>query len=199
MQGQEQQAKGWTPIEDARKGANFAVFALQVLAAPVEVFMRTRFGAKYFGVPSAVALLALPLWMTFWPGEDPQPLLIFWGLYIVMQLRARIECARMVARGDYVHTRYNGWPRLARLFRRMPERHVKIGPETVFVCVAGGLLMAVSPPLGSYLLAAGFSSGLLGSIIDAAERARSMEINDAWIEQQSLADRVREIQRDRMR
>lgn len=194
---QDQQPKGWTPFEDAKKGANFMMLAAQVLASPIEVFLRTRFGSRYFGVPSAIAILALPMWSLLWPREDPRPLLIFWGLYILMQLRARVEGMRMVARGDHVHSRYNGRPRLARIFRKMPEQKIKVVAETVVVCAIGVLMLPISESLGSYLFAAAFASGLLNSTIDAVERARSVELNDAWIEQQSLAERFRELQRDR--
>jgi len=196
---QEQQPKGWTPIEDARKGANVLMLVAQVLAAPIEVFLRVRFGSRYFGVPSAIAILALPLWMMFFPYEDPRPLLVFWGLYILMQLRARIECLRMVSHGEYVHSRYNGAPRLRSFCRRTPERTIKVCHETVFVCLAGLLMMPASQALGSYLVAAGIASGLLGSTIEAVDRARAIELNDAWIEQQTTADRFRAMQRDDMR
>ncbi len=196
---QDQQPKGWTPVEDAKKGAGFMVLAAQVLASPIEVFLRTRFGSRYFGVPSAIAILALPMWMLFWPGEDPQPLLIFWGLYILMQLRARVEGMRMVARSEHVHSRYNGRPRLARIFRKMPEQKVKVVAETVVVFVIGALMTSISEPLGTYLMVAAFASGLLNSTIDAVERARTVELNDAWIEQQSLAERFREMQHGRNR
>lgn len=196
---QDQQPKGWTPIEDARKGANFMVLAAQVLASPIEVFLRTRFGSRYFGAPSAIAILALPFWGVLWPREDARPLLIFWGLYIVMQLRARIEGLRMAARGDHVHSRYNGRPRLDRVFRKMPEQKIKVVAETVVVCVVGVLMLPISESLGSYLMVAAFASGLLNSTIDAVERARTVELNDAWIEQQALADRFREIRQDRNR
>lgn len=196
---QDQQPKGWTPIEDAKKGANFIVLAAQVLASPIEVFLRTRFGSRYFGIPSAIAILALPLWSVLWPREDPRPLLIFWGLYILMQLRARIEGVRMVARGDHVHSRYNGRPRLARFFRKMPEQKIKVVTEPVVVCLIGFLMLPMSESLGSYLMAAAFASGLLNSTIDAVDRARTVELNDAWIEQQSLADRFRAMQQDRNR
>ena len=144
----DQEPKGWTPIEDARNVAGLFVLAAQVLSAPVEVFLRTRFGRRYFGFPSFLALFAVPMWMLFWPGEDPRPIMIFWALYVLMQLRARIEGLWMVARGDIVHTRYNGWPCLSRIFKRMSEQTIKGTIEPWLVIAVGMVTLGVSRPLG---------------------------------------------------
>lgn len=198
MQQQEQQQPGgWTPIQDAQKAANWLVLAARVVASPLEVILRKNFGSKYFGIPSAVALFAVPAWTLFWPGESPVGIWALWILFVVMQLRARLESARMVAKGEIIHTRYNGWPRLASFFKRMSEQKIKAGLEPVVVFVAGALLMQVSQPLGSYLMVAAFSLGFNHSVIESVERAQAMEMNDALIEQQAMAERFRQMQRDR--
>ena len=188
---QEQAQQGWTPFEDAKKAANILVFTAMAVASPVEVFLRTKFGSRYFGLAALGGLFVVPLWSLFWPDASPVGLWVFWGLYLVMQLRARIESARMGARGECVHTRYNGWPRLARLFRKMSEQRIKAGVEPLLVIVAGVCLMPVSQPLGSYLMIAGFALGVTHSVIESVERARALEINDALIEQQQTSERFR--------
>jgi hypothetical protein len=198
MQEQEQQKPGgWTPIQDAQKAANILVLAAQVIASPVEVMLRKNFGSKYFGVPSAIALFAVPMWALFWPGESPLGLWVLWVLFILMQLRARLESVRMLAKGQFIHTRYNGWPRLASVFKRMPEQKIKAGLEPLLVFVAGVLLMPVSEPLGSYLMVAALSLGFNHSVIESVERAQALEMNDALIEQQAMAERFRQMRRDR--
>ena len=194
MQQDQQQPKGWTPIQDAQNAASFLMLAAQALAAPVEPILRTRFGRCYFGVPAFIGFLAVPMWMLFWPTEDPGPLLTFWAVYIAMQLRARIECVWMAAKGDIVHSRYNGRPRLARLFRRMPEHRIKSAVEPWLVIFTGMLMLGVSKPLGSYLLASGFSLMLVASVIEHVERSRALTMHDAWQEQQDQAARFRELQ-----
>lgn len=186
--------KGWTPIEDAQNAASILMLVAQSLAAPVEVFLRTRFGRRYFGVPATIGLFAVPMWMLFWPAEDPTPILVFWLLYLVMQLRARIESIVLAAKSEPVHTRYNGYPRLARFFRKSDERKIKASAEPMLVIVVGAGMLAVSGPLGSYLITAGVSLALVASVIESVERNRALSMRDAWIEQQQLATRFREMQ-----
>lgn len=186
--------KGWTPIEDAQDAASILMLVAQSLAAPVEVFLRTRFGRRYFGVPAFLGFLAIPMWMLFWPDEDATPIFVFWVLYILMQLRARIESMVMAARGDTVHTRYNGYPRLARIFKRTHEHKLKGGHEPALVVIVGVFMLAVSEPLGSFLMTSGFCLALVASVIESVERNRAMSMHDAWIEQQAQAARFREMQ-----
>jgi hypothetical protein len=198
MQQHEQpQPGGFTPFQDVQKAASWFVLAARVVASPVEVILRKNFGSKYFGIPSAIALFAVPAWTLFWPGESPVGMWALWILFVLMQLRARLESVRMVAKGDVVHTRYNGWPRLASVFKRMSEQKIKAGLEPVVVFLVGALLMQVSQPLGSYLMVAAFSLGFNHSVIEGVERAKAMELNDALIEQQAMAERFRQMQRDR--
>ena len=186
--------KGWTPIEDTQNAASILVLIAQSLAAPVEVFLRTRFGRRYFGVPAFLGFLAVPMWMLFWPREDATAIFVFWCLYILMQLRARIESMIMVARGDIIHTRYNGYPRLARIFKKTHEHKLKGGHEPALVVIVGAFMLSVSEPLGSFLMTSGFCLALVNSVIESVERSRAMSMNDAWIEQQAQAARFREIQ-----
>lgn len=192
MPGDQPEPRGWTPIQDARVAATVLMLAAQVLAAPVEVFLRVRFGRHYFGVPSAIALLAIPMWYLFWPGEDPDPLMAFWLLFIVMQLRARIESIAMITRGDVRHTRFNGEPRLARVFRKMPQEKIKANIEPLVVIGVGVALLEYSPPLGSYLIAAGCSLAVVASVIEKLNTARALQLHDAWLEKQHEAERLRE-------
>ncbi len=186
--------KGWTPIQDAQNAASILMLVAQSLAAPVEVFLRTRFGRRYFGVPAAIGLFAVPMWMLFWPREDPVPILVFWLLYLVMQLRARVESIVLAAKSEPVHTRYNGYPRLARIFKRTDERRIKAGAEPMLVIIVGACMLAVSEPLGSYLITSGVCIALVASVIESVEHNRALSMRDAWIEQEQMAARFREMQ-----
>ncbi len=193
----EHEPKGWTPIEDARKAATVLMFAAQTFSAPVEVFLRVKFGRNYFGIPTCLALFAIPMWMLLWPGEDPRPILVFWCLFVLMQARARFESWRMVARGEHVHGRYNGWPRIGRFFPNAPELKLK-EYEGYLVIGAGAACLAFSLPLGSFLALAGICLLLCGSVIESAARARALRMQDAFLEQEQFAARFREVQqRDR--
>jgi len=62
------------------------------------------------------------------------------------------------------------------------------------VIACGLFTLALSEPLGSYLIVAGIALMCNGCIIESVERARAIQINDAFLEQQQMAERVRDIQ-----
>lgn len=192
----EQQVKGWTPIEDARNTANIMVFVSRVMTAPVEVIIRKRFGSRYFGLPGFVALFAIPMWMIFWPEEDGSWIVWFWLLFILMQLRARMEAAWMVRRGDIVHTRYNGQPRVARFFKKLGEQEIKGKTEPTIVLTIGLLIFLFNMPLGSYLVIASLALAANHGLMVAVDRARALEMNDVLIEQRAISGQFRDMQRN---
>ena len=153
---EEPQTKGWTPVQDAKVAASIAMLVAQAIAAPLEPFLRRGFGPRYFGLPALLGLFLVPFWMVLWPGEDPAPIIGFWWLFILMQLLARLESVSPAARRRLIHTRYNGQPRLAAVFRRTPERTLKAAHEPWLAMLAGAVALAFSGPLGSYLIVAGF-------------------------------------------
>lgn len=188
---------GGGPMQKAQTGANILVFVAQVFATPLEVCLRRNFGTRYFGFQALGALIVIGLWASIWRGSDARPVIWFWWVVVVMFLRAKRESARASAKGTPPHTRYNGWPRLAALFKRMPEARVKAVVEPAVACIAGVLLLAFNEPLGSLLIVCAISLGAVQSTIEAVEQARALELNDALIEQQGLAERFREMQRNR--
>jgi len=199
QQQREPSQPGWTPMQDAKQAANMFVFVAHALCSPVEVILRKQFGSRYFGAASLGGLVAVPMWMIFWPGEDPGLLMCFWLFYLVMQFRARVESHWMLLRGSVVHSRYNGWPRIARFLPKSSEDKIKGGAEPTFVCLSGMLLMGISPPLGSYLLVAGVALAVTHSVLAAVERVQAIEMHDSFIEQQQLSSRFNAMRGNRRR
>lgn len=195
MQRDEPQPKGFTPIQDAKAAAGIAMLVARSIAAPLEPFLRSRFGSRYFGLPSLIGLFTILFWCVLWPGEDPTPMVWFWWLFIAVQLLARLESIGPAARARPVHTRYNGRPRVASVFRKTPERTLKARHEPWLVIAIGLTVLGLSLPLGSYLIAAGFCLAVCAGVSEAAERAVALQLHDAWIEQQLLAERFRDMQR----
>ena len=105
----------------------------------------------------------------------------------------------MVTRGEYVHSRYNGWPRLASVFKEMPERRIKGLVEPAIIILVGVVIFDISESLGTYLVFAGVALALSTEHINAIERHKVGQMHDAWIEQQILMERFREMQRGRYR
>jgi hypothetical protein len=105
--------------QKAQTAGGILIFVARAFASSLEVTLRRNFGSRYFGMHALGTLVSVPLWMAFWNGEDTGPLVWFWWFMVLMFLRARVETARMTAKGVVVHTRYNGWPRLASTFKKM--------------------------------------------------------------------------------
>jgi hypothetical protein len=94
-----------------------------------------------------IAYIGIPLWMMFWPDESGSALILFWGLFAAMLVRARVESAWRFARGHVIHSRHSGDPWLACVFKRTPEWRLKGEVEPVLLLVVGIFLLPVSEPL----------------------------------------------------
>lgn len=186
-------------MQDSLKAGRILVFVARMFASPLEVCLRRHFGPKYFGFAAVASLVLMPLWMAFWPDKSSDALNCFSLLVLFMFARARAESSRMLREGTNVHSRSNGISRLSRWFPRMAEAKVKAKVEPAFCVIVGILLMYLSEPLGSFVLIATVGLVLAQSTIDSVERARVMELNDALIEQQSIAERFREMQQNQSR
>ena len=62
---------------------------------------------------------------------------------------------------------------------------------------AGFLLRQINPPLGTYLMLAAGSLCISVCASEAEERTRALDMNDAVMNQESVADRFREMRSDR--
>jgi hypothetical protein len=179
-----------------KQAANVVLFVLMAVAMSLEVFFRRRFGPRYFGLHTVVALLGIPLWMLLWPRESASALLVFWALFVIMILRARVES---FFRGQGEHSRFNGYPWLALILKRTPEWQIKGGAEPLLAFLMGVLLLPLSQPLGSYLMFAALALGACQAITRSVQLARARDLNDALIEQQLNMERFHELRdRDRL-
>lgn len=180
-----------SPIETGRAAMYLLVFLCQAMALSVEVFLHKQLGRRAIGLRGFAAFFMIPFWTAFWPEEDARPLLLFWWAFIGMCLWSRTVSIIRENRRHYDHSRYTGWPRLKLLLPRCGEFAFKRYVEPGIVFFTGALLLGLSQPLGSYLMAAAF--GLMASVAvnEAVEEAEAREIHDAMIRQSQLNDRVR--------
>lgn len=161
--------------------------------APVEVWLRKGFGDKYFGAPAAFAVLAVPLFATFFPESNIAPLVAFWWGYFVMLLYARVEMFRRWRRGEVEHTQYNGYSRLHRFFPRMSEQKMKGLVEPMVLIATGAACLTFSPALGAYLMTAGWAMAVSVRIMEIQDRERVLALTDAAFEQRQLAESFRAV------
>jgi hypothetical protein len=164
-----------------------------VLATSAEVFLRRGFGERYFGLQAAAVLLAVPLYGLLWEGHDLSLLMLFLALYIAAWCTARIGITRRRIAGAIEHSQYGGWPVLlsARPFRGMSELTAKRLVEPLFVLASGVGVAQVDPPLGSYLMLAAGGMAVSVRLAFGYQRARLVDMRDAFIEQKNLMERFR--------
>jgi hypothetical protein len=184
-------------LESARNGLSVGLFICRVLAVSVEVFLHKGMGERYLGLQAAAVLLLVPVYSLFWPGYDLRPLMLFLPAYLVMCFVARAGIAARLKRGEHCHSHYTGWPHGIKPGTKCSELTAKRVVEPAIVMMAGFLLRQFNPPLGTYLMFA--AAGLLISVSasDAEQRTRSLDINDAVIDQEQVADRFREMRSER--
>lgn len=185
------------PPQGGRLSFSGLLFIPRTLAFSVEVFLHTGMGERYADVQAVAALVLIPFYGGFWPGDDPGPLLVFHALYVVMCLRNRVEGLAGRRRPPGTHSRYTGLPRLLYRFPKHTEADFKLWVEPVLVLGLGALIAIVSPPLGTYLMAA--AAGLFISVLASAaiDRQMLLDLNDLIIEQQQRAERFRAMRDER--
>jgi len=178
---------------DGRQASNLLQFVAESWAISVEPFLRSEFGWNYIGAKGATVVLLIPVFLMFWEGHDPRPLLWFLVAYLVMCAVARAQAWRRRSRGDGNHSYYSGWPHAMKIFRGLSEVTVKQWIEPGLVGIVAALIGNNNPPLAVYLFGAAVC--LFMSVFSKEEsvRRRVMAMNDAVTEQELIAERFREL------
>jgi len=169
------------------------ILVLQTMSVSMEVFLRKGMGSRALGLRAGLALLLIPLWLLLWPHDNGVPLLGFWACYLVAYLAQNAAASRRFRRGEATHSRYTGYPRLMRFFPRADESKFKASVEPLIVFLTGALLTGWNAPLATYLMFASFALAGTSAVIDAAMKARVRDLNDARIDQEDLAERLRKL------
>lgn len=190
---QEPQATGPDALGEARAATNIFLFAARTLGASVVVFLRRNFGERYLGAPGAAVLIAVPLFITAWPGFDVRPLIWFLGVYFYACVVHRIVIVRRKRRGVVLHSYYGGDSLLRRFFPRMSESTIRRGLEPLVAMIVGLLLMPLNEPLGHYVLLAGCSLFFSESVNDGMQREHVQRMHDAVAEQRYYTERFRQM------
>lgn len=173
---------------------SWLAYLCQILETSVVVFTRSGFGRRYFGLQAFAVLPLLLLYTTFWPEHDPRPIFGYLGAYIVAVALARIGSVRRQRRGEVQHSQYSGTPSILRwpIFRRwLKESTAKGFVEPILVIAFGVGIARLHEPLAVYLVAAAFGQMIAFGIAQAYEDQRLMDMRDAYLEQQHLAERFR--------
>lgn len=157
-------------------------------ACTVTPFFRTDFGAEGIGLHGLIGGGMILAWGCY---ANCYPMFIFFFIWIIALAIQRAKTFLNWRRGVIVHTRYNGYPWLARrFFPRLSEPNAKA--VEAFACLGiGGLLAQFWPPLGWYVMAGFVSIMFTEAVIAETAKRRLQAMRDAEIEQRYLAERYK--------
>jgi len=166
----------------------------RALGLSVEVFLHNHFGRRYVGC-GALGVFVIIFFGFLFPGQDVRGLFAFLLVYIVFWLMACLEVLIRCWRGkDATHSHYNGYPYLFRkVLRGWNEINVKYA-ESVVLILFGCFACPLSFPFGVYLIVASFFALVRNYNIASEQRTRAIDLNDAVIEQQLVAEQFRDMQ-----
>src|ERR1043165_3139413 len=184
-------------LPDLRRTANVFALVCEILAVSTAVFIRRRFGPRYLGIQAALAALAIPFFVVFFPYDDPRYLGWYFVAFLAMWFLARTGAAARAARGVQSHSRYNGFPHLCSLLPWVGEFAIKRIVEPAVVLAVGAAVAGINEPLGVYLMLSSFGLAATAAMHEMYERQRAMDMLDAYMDQQALAERFRQMRNER--
>lgn len=178
---------------------SWLALGFQGLALSVEVFLHksNSFGSRYFGLRLLAAAIILFFFPVFVKEYDPRPVWDFLIIFLVICAVIRIRTAFRNRKGVLVyHSYYSGTPRIMRFIRKLPEERVKAIIEPVIVWVCGIFTLIWNPSLGLYFLVAGVCLAAKVHLSINAQRVRSLDMNDSYLDQTHFMDRWRNMRGD---
>ena len=184
------QAQQTNDLERVRRLTNKGFGIMQMAAVIPEVFLHHNFGERYIVKRTGLAVILMLVFIPFFPDPKPWPFMCFLGAFIVLALMAQLGAVIRRWRGRETHTYYTGRPHLMLLFPRANERAIKV-LEPFLVFGAGYLVYRVDHLIGALLMATAFALIMCVLVCIQHERAQEMDMNDAILDQQRNADRIR--------
>jgi hypothetical protein len=180
-------------LQSFRGSTNLVLWVIRIWAVSLEMFLHRNLGERYLGIQAVLALLLLSFYSVFWPGYDLRPFSLFMLLYLAMWVKARLENFAARRRGEVYHSRYTGWPSVVGPKAKFSEMTAKRFVEPGFVLAFGLTLREIlgEQPLGTYLIIGSVCLYLSVHLTTTVDRAREMDLNDAVIEQEFIAERFR--------
>jgi|GEM_PF-7115419 len=154
-------------------------------------FMRDGFGSHALGISAvfAGAMIIFVGVVTQSPGMTDYFLL--WLLAVIIQ-KCRTRHAMANGRGQ--HSQYGGWPVIALQFPLIRREYTAKRWIEPLICLAiGRIIYVASPAVGGFIMAGFISIAVSTGIEEMIWRARVRKLRDAQIEQQQLAQMLKEM------
>ena len=181
------------------QNANLPLLAIRAWATSIEVFIRGGFGSRYLGLQAAAVFLLAPMYCVVKKVTDTDQLLFWLCLYLGMCIVHKQGCKVRQKRGIICHSYYDGIPVLRRFmpFLKCSDLTFKRFIEPSLIVGLGALLVPGDEPFGMYVVIGGLCMGFLSNTCGAQEVARLNDLNDSILDQQALAERLRQSRGDR--
>ncbi|MBX9653852.1 hypothetical protein K2Y11_09585 [bacterium] len=170
-----------------------AVFNLVIGAGAVsgEVFLHRRFGKRYLGTQAFAVFLVVPIFAMFFPQDNPELLMSFLPVYLGMVILARLGIWWRHRKRDIEHSYYNGWPIFLRSSAIRNEYFCKQVLEPGLILAIAVWIAEWNRLFACYLLFVTFCLVFNNLRMRDQEQKRVMDVDDAIIQQQQLAERLR--------
>jgi hypothetical protein len=175
---------------------NWPFIICHFLGLPFELVLHNvkTFGVRAVSPRVGGALLLMFLFVAFHPDENVTPLICFMFAVVPLSIVAYISANRRLRRGEECHSRYTGRPYLMWLFPRWSEVTIK-RLEPILVWAVGGIIHHFNHPLGSFVIAAAVGVAVRVGFEHRGNYVRTMNMNDAFIEQKIAMDSARKMRR----
>jgi hypothetical protein len=175
------------PQQKKGDGLNALYFLCNIHATCISPFIRSGFGKNALGWNGVLAFTVL--WYMACTEKFMGWYFVAWFVVLICR---RIQTARILRRGELIHSRYSGYPWLAMkcpFVRTEYTAEVFVEPMGCFF--AGALLCPLSPGMGGFVML-GFLSFILRAGIEGMITEKRMEqLQDAMIEQGWYAEELR--------
>jgi hypothetical protein len=167
---------------------------IEAMAISIEVFLRSGFGCRYIGLQALLAAVVMPLYAML-IGPDAAPMMWFWLFFMCFALGEWLKALRRSWRGDVTHSWYSGRSRIITENRQCSEIDIKKWLEPCLVLCVG--LCTRNAPACAYLCSAAVCLSITAHRTEGWIRRHVIDMNDAVLMQQDIAERFRRLQERR--
>lgn len=181
------------------QNANLPVFFIRAWATSIYVFIRGGFGSRFLGFQAAAVLLLAPLYASLKRVTDLDTMCFYLCMYLLLCVLHKQISRRRQRLNIPCHSYYDGIAGLRCFFRwlKCSEVTFKRFVEPVVVIALGIGMVPSDEPFGMYIVTGGLCMAFLANAYTVQDQARLDDLNDSILDQQALAERLRESRGDR--
>ncbi len=189
-----QRQEPMTPDRQFSQADGFTLLYLLItgMACCLLPLCRSGFGMGAFYPGGLVALAIMFCYAGF--SECPEDMGVFFCLWLPLVLLHRARTLLRAVRGDYEHSKYDGWPWLSMWLCRLPPRQelaAKGIADPLLLLLAGLVLGMIRPKLGLFVSAGGVAVFAKAAIEHLVEMSHDRAQRDAEMVLRARARRRR--------